>query len=226
MRAAARHVAAHKIARSAKIMTSTATPKAAPSRHTIGEDALGLFTGVILAGLSMHLLGAAGLVTGQTAGAALLIAQVGGYDLGLVFFLINLPFYGFALMRMGWVFTMRTFIAVVALSAFTSFAPRLLPMETPDPVAAAIAGAVLAGVGLIVLFRHRASLGGVGILGLYLQDKTGFRAGWSQLIIDAAIFGVAFLLLDTQLALISALGALILNVIVALNHRADRYIAR
>ena len=78
-------------------------------------------------------------------------------------------------------------------------------------------GAVLfgfvSGSALLALFRHGASLGGVGIVALYLQDKTGFRAGWTQI------------LRDVQTVAWSFLGALVTNVVIAFNHRRDRYIA-
>ena len=42
-------------------------------------------------------------------------------------------------------------------------------------------------LGLLMLFRHRASLGGVNILALYMQERFGFRAGAVQMAIDASI---------------------------------------
>jgi hypothetical protein len=42
---------------------------------------------------------------------------------------------------------------------------------------------VLAG-GSGALFRHGATLGGVGIVALWLQDRNGFPAGRTQLIFD------------------------------------------
>ncbi len=195
-------------------------------RHTPVEDAVGLATGVILVAVGVHLFTAAGLVTGQTAGLALLIDYATPLDFGTAFFLVNLPFYGLAVSRMGWTFTLKTLGAVTALSVLTWAAPTLLPLGRLDPVGAAVAASVATSVGLIVLFRHRASLGGVGVLALYLQEKTGFRAGWTQMAVDAAIFAAAFLLIDWRLVLVSALGAAILNYTIALNHRADRYIAR
>lgn len=194
--------------------------------HSLTDDVTGMVSGVVLASLSMYILASAGLVTGQTAGVALLLSHVTGWNIGLVFFLVNLPFYVFAMLRMGWGFTLRTFVAVALLSALTAMAPALMPLGPVHPVAAAVCGAVLAGVGLVVLFRHRASLGGIGILGLYLQQRTGFRAGWFQLIVDAVIFACALAVLDLWQVVVSAGGALLLNVLVALNHRSDRYIAR
>lgn len=198
-----------------------------PTKHSLADDALGLSTGVVLAGVGTYWLAALGLVTGQTAGMAFLIAYATGWPFGAVFFAINLPFYGLAVSRLGWVFTLRTLLAVAGLSAFVTFAPDILPLAPrADPLAVALVASTLIGVGLLVLFRHSASLGGVGILALWIQDKTGFRAGWLQLIIDAGVFATALLVIAPLNVAISLAGALVLNVILALNHRRDRYIAR
>ncbi|MGO7690470.1 YitT family protein, partial [Rhizobium ruizarguesonis] len=49
---------------------------------------------------------------------------------------------------------------------------------------AALLGGLLLGFCLLALYRHRASLGGVGILVIYLQERFGIRAGLVQLAID------------------------------------------
>ena len=43
---------------------------------------------------------------------------------------------------------------------------------------------VAAGVGVLILFRHRSSIGGINIIGLEVQDRTGFRAGWTMMILS------------------------------------------
>jgi uncharacterized membrane-anchored protein YitT (DUF2179 family) len=77
---------------------------------------------------------------------------------------------------------------------------------------------------MLALYRHRASLGGMGILAIYIQDKTGFRAGLVQLFFDGVLFIFALLLFDFSIVIISLLSAVVLNFFVAINHRADRYI--
>jgi uncharacterized membrane-anchored protein YitT (DUF2179 family) len=66
----------------------------------------------------------------------------------------------------------------------------------------------------------------VGVLALYLQDRIGFQAGWTQLLFDACLFGVALFVLDPWLVLWSLMGAVVANVIIAVNHRKDRYVGR
>ena len=66
--------------------------------------------------------------------------------------------------------------------------------------------------------------GGVSIVALILQDRTGIRAGWVQLGYDLALFATALLILPVDRVLWSALGAVILNAIIAMNHRRDWYV--
>ena len=196
-----------------------------PNRHSLIEDIQGIAFGSGMAAFGIVILTHLGLVTGQTAGLAVLISYATGWGFGAVFFAINIPFYWIGYKRMGWVFTLKTFIAVGLLSVLTSLMPDWISFDRLNPVFGAILFGSVSGVALIVLFRHGASLGGVGIVALILQEKTGFRAGYTQLIFDVFLFAIALTLRDLPTVAISALGALVVNLNIAINHRRDRYIA-
>ncbi|NND19831.1 MAG: YitT family protein [Silicimonas sp.] len=194
--------------------------------HTIPEDVLAFLLGTTMCALGVTFLTHLGLITGQTAGLGVLVSYLTGWSFGAVFFVANLPFWGLALARMGRRFTVKSVIAVALVSLIAEALPQVFTIsELSPPVGAALAGASI-GLGLMVLFRHGASLGGIGVLALYLQDRFGFRAGWTQLIFDVALFATAALALELWLVLWSLLGAVIVNLIIAVNHRKDRYIAR
>lgn len=208
----------------------TAEPSAsidlAPSvvqRHGIAEDAFALFAGTLMVALGVSLLKAAHLATGGTAGMAFLIHYLGGWPLGLVLFLVNVPFYVFAWAAMGRAFTIRTALSVTLLSLETQVIPSLITLADPNPAFAAVAGGVLAGTGLLALIRHKASLGGVGVMAYYLQDRYGLSAGKVQMGFDALITAAAFLALPPSGVAYSVLGAVVLNLVLALNHRPGRY---
>ncbi len=192
--------------------------------HSVPEDVLGLVTGTFIAALGLSLLRAADSVTGGTAGLALLVDYATQWPFWLIYALINLPFAVLAIWKKGWSFTLRTALSIGLVSAFTVVNQNYLPIEHLNPVWGTFAGNLLAGVGLLILFRHRASLGGINIIALIVQEKTGFRAGWLQLIVDVVIILSALLVLPWQNVLISAVGAAVLNVVLALNHRPGRYI--
>lgn len=196
-----------------------------PAHHTPLADAQGIVFGASMAALGVTLLTHMGLATGQTAGLAVLISYVTGIKFGWVFFALNLPFYWFGYRRMGLAFTLKTFAAVALLSLFTFLLPRYLAFAAVDPAVGAVLFGMIVGAGLLALFRHGASLGGVGILALYLQDRTGFKAGWTQLVFDLCVFAFALFVIDTPALVWSLLGAVVLNLVIAINHRRDWYVA-
>ena len=67
--------------------------------HTALDDAQGLGLGVFLCGLGMQFLTQVGLITGQTAGIAVILSYLSGWSFGTVCFIINLPFYLLACRR-------------------------------------------------------------------------------------------------------------------------------
>lgn len=198
----------------------------AQPRHTLFEDAQALLTGTLIFGLAIVFFRQAGLLTGGTAGLAFLAHYAGGWDFGPLYFAINLPFYVFAWRALGWMFTVKTFVAVSLLSLYSELLPRWITITSLDPVFAAVMGGLLAGAGLLMLVRHRASLGGLGVLAIYLQDKKGWRAGHLQMIADVFIVGTALFIVDWHLIALSILGALMLNIVLAINHRPGRYFAQ
>ncbi len=194
-------------------------------RHTLFEDAQALFTGTLFISLGVALFKHAGLLTGGTAGLAFLLHYASGVSFGKLFFVINLPFYWLAWRRMGHAFTVKTFVAVALLSGFTELHPLVLSFGALHPLYAAIMGGLLMGAGFLMLFRHQASLGGVGIIALVLQQERGWRAGKVQMAVDCAIVLAALFVVDPQRIAYSLVGAVALNLTLAVNHKPGRYIA-
>lgn len=192
-------------------------------RHSLLEDAQALLIGTLLVALSVVFLRHAGLLTGGTAGIALLVHYATGQAFGLIYFLISIPFYLFAIKAMGWEFTIKTFVSVALLSIYSEWLPHLFVIGDLNPVFAAVMGGLLAGIGLLMLFRHHASLGGIGIVALVLQRHKGWRAGKIQMAADGLILAAALFYVSPVLVLLSILGAGALNLVIAINHRPGRY---
>lgn len=193
-------------------------------RHTPLEDAQGLLVSIIGGAFGIVLLRTAGLMTGGTAGLALLISYGTGWGFGWVFFTVNLPFYAFAWARKGPVFAGKSFLTVSAVSWLAEALPQWVTISHLHPAAAAVLFGVIAGVGLLGLFRHGSSLGGISIVAVILQDATGIRAGWIQLGWDACLFTAALFVLEPMQVVWSLVGAVVLNLVIALNHRRDWYL--
>lgn len=205
--------------------TPSAQAPAAVARHTLFEDAQALLSGTLLVSLGVAMLGKAHLITGGTVGLAFLLHYFTGISFGKLFFTINLPFYYLAVKKMGWQFTIKTFSAILLLSGMSELLPLVFSMDSIHPAYAAAMGGLLCGVGLLVLFRHKASLGGFNVLVLYLQERYGLRAGAVQLALDGAILLASLPMISVGLVAVSLLGAAVLNLTLAVNHRPGRYMA-
>ena len=191
--------------------------------HRPYEDAQALLIGTLFVALGVSMFGYTGLLTGGTAGVAFLIHYATGWNFGAVFFVINLPFYALAWRRMGKAFALKTFAAVGLLSLLVYLLPKVIAFQLLNPAFAAVMGGLLMGTGMLMLFRHRASLGGLNLLVLYLQEKMGWRAGKVQMLFDCAIVLSATAFIDWRLIALSVGGAIVLNLTLAVNHRPGRY---
>jgi len=197
-----------------------ATATLSPPTRRLPDDAQGLATGTLFAAFGVYLMQHAGLVPGGTVGIALWLHYATAVDVGLALFLVNVPFYLLAWLRLGKAFALRTGLAVSLLSLLSWWLPRAIQVQQLDGVLAAVLGGLLCGVGMLILFRHGASLGGLNVLVLRLQDRFGWPAGKVQLGFDAAI-----VLLGAGLAgglrrfALSVLAVLVLNLVLVFNHR-------
>ncbi|MCV2393450.1 YitT family protein [Actinotalea sp. M2MS4P-6] len=205
-------------------LPDTSTAPAAPPHGRI-EDVLGLLTGTWLASIGLYLLQSAHAVTGGTAGLSLLLHYATGVPVGVLLLVVNAPFFALAARRKGLQFTVRSLICTVGLSVLTSLQPAMLGPLNPSPLAAVVSGNLLAGVGILILFRHRSSLGGFSIVALIAQERLGWRAGYVQMSLDVTVVLASFTVAAAPVVLISAVGAVVLNLVLALNHRPGRYLA-
>src|SRR5690606_33736971 len=114
--------------------------------------------------------------------------------------------------------------AVLLVSLLAELTPGWVAFTHPNLLYASLFGGAAMGLGLLMLFRHRASLGAVNTLALFLHERFGLRAGAVQMGIDAAIVLGAILVVPPDRVALSVLGAVMLNLVLALNHRSDRYV--
>lgn len=196
-----------------------------PVMHSKVEDGFALLIGTFLVGFALFLLQSSNTLTGGNAGLALLVHYITGINFGLLFFVFNIPFYFLGYFQLGKQMVIKTFIAVALLSLMTQIPPKYIDISTINPIFGTIVANVIFGVGFLILFRHRASLGGFNLLALFFQEKLGIAAGKVQMMLDVCVLIASFAFVDWRLLLISIMGVIILNLILTMNHRQDRYVA-
>lgn len=203
---------------------SAGTPADARAfHHSVAEDVQGMVLATLVASLGLTVFAQGGLMIGGMAGVSFLLHYALGWNFGLVFVLVNLPFYWIAVRRMGWEFTLKTFLAVGACGLLTGLLPRWAGWSHMTGLYSALVGGALCGLGILFFIRHRASLGGIGVLAVYLQRERGISAGKVQLAFDTLLMCAAFFVLSPSKVMYSAVGAVMLSVVLMFNHRPHRY---
>jgi uncharacterized membrane-anchored protein YitT (DUF2179 family) len=194
-------------------------------QHTLLEDFMAISVASILLSFGIALLSELNFLIGGTAGVAFLTQYATGFSFGQIFFVINIPFYILAIWKLGKVFTLKTFITVFLVSFCSDYVPRLFEFGEINPVYGAALGGFLIGTGLLMLFRHKASLGGLNIVSIYLQKFHNVNAGRFQMCVDLIIIVGAIFVVDVMAIVYSVLASIFLNLILAVNHRPGRYLA-
>ena len=192
-------------------------------RHTALEDVHALLIGSSFIAVGLTLLKAAGLVTGGVAGVALIVSYLGGWPVGVVFFVLNLPFYVLAQRTLGWTFTAKTLATNLLLAGLAWGMPSWLKVGGIDPVFSAVFGGTIIGMGILALARHKSSVGGIGVLALWLYERRGISAGKVQMASDCLIVAAAFAVISWDKLLLSILSAVALSVVIIANHKPGRY---
>ncbi len=210
--------------RPAMLRVPVPPPPIDPVPHSAGEDALAILTAAAFVSLGTGLLQHLGLLSGGTAGIALLLARVTPFTFGQIFLAVNVPFFWLGVRQMGWRFTGKTFLSIALVSVATDQLHRVFRFGDVQPAYGALMGGLLVGMGLLVLFRHQACLGGLNILSIWLQRRHAIRAGTFQMAVDSLIVAASFLVVAPGILALSVLGAVAMNLVLAVNHRPGRYL--
>ncbi|MGL6315907.1 YitT family protein [Vibrio sp. WXL103] len=192
-------------------------------KHTNKEDWIAMVTGTFLVAQGVFFLQNAQLLTGGTTGLALLLSQLMPLSFGVLYFSCNVPFYLMAWQRFGRRFAINSAISGGLVSIFADHLHLVIAIDQINQVYCAIAGGLLMGLGMLILFRHRSSLGGFNVFCLYVQDRFGISVGKTQMAIDATILIASSWFVAPSVILLSVLGAVMLNVVLAMNHKPTRY---
>ena len=193
--------------------------------HSLFDDVQAILLASLFMSFGVALFTQQEFLIGGTAGVAFLGSYASSWSFGQLFFVINIPFYGLALWRLGWFFTLKTFVAVGLVSILSDWIPQWIVIDSSIPLFAAIFGGSMMGAGLLMLFRHKASLGGLNILSLYLSKYHNVNAGRFQMVVDVIIIILAIYIVDIWATIYSVIAAICMNAVLATNFKKGRYLA-
>lgn len=178
-----------------------------------------IIEGCFLVALGFFFLQSSQLLVGGTGGLAAISNNVFEITLGTWFFLINLPFFIVAYKQMGKSFTFKSVFAIALVSTLSDTLSSMIIIDTIPLWLAAFIGGGLMGIGLLLVFRHGASLGGVNILALYLEKHYGIHTGKVIFVIDMIVLTCAFQVYSANQVLYSVVASLVLTSVIGRYHK-------
>lgn len=196
-----------------------------PIRHSLLEDAYAYLTGCTFVVLGLVWLKSAGLVTGGIAGMALLFSYIVPLPPGVLFTLLNIPFFVLADRALGRTAIFKAIAANLLISGLALIAPLAFRFEGVNGLFAALFGGTVIGVGILILARHHVGVGGIGMLAIALQKSRGWNAGRTQLAADVLIVSSALPILAMSLNQFatSILSAVAVASVLIVFHKPGRY---
>jgi uncharacterized membrane-anchored protein YitT (DUF2179 family) len=161
--------------------------------------------GILSAGMGIKgFLLSSHFIDGGVTGISMLLANVIGYPLSILILLINLPFVALGFRQIGWMFALKSTLAIAGLSACLAFVSY--PDVTPDKLLTAVFGGFFIGAGIGLAIRGGAVLDGTEIAALLISKSSHLlKVGDVILILNIFIFSAAAYFLGIDSALYSVL---------------------
>lgn len=144
------------------------------------------------------------------------IPQIAGVDyMGVIYFLINVPFFIMAYRVMGRKFCITTLISIAMSSFFLSVIPVPQTPIVDDRILASVAGGIASGFGAGLVLRAGSSQGGQDLIGVCLaKTHPDFKVGIIGIIISVAIYSICLFMYDVQTVLYSIIFAVMTGVFI------------
>jgi len=138
------------------------------------------------------------IITGGTAGLALLLHYITPLTIGTLIAAVNLPLVLIGWKYLGKMFAIRTIITILIISLAIDFFDKVLmlkPFVLEMPLAS-IFGGIFIGVGLALVIKGNSSAGGSTIIARIVASKSEIKPGTVILVIDSLIILSSLFIFD------------------------------
>ncbi|GAE34614.1 YitT family protein [Halalkalibacter akibai] len=169
--------------------------------------------GLVLTSLGLKFLSIHELTFGGTAGLATVLTFMSSWSWGVLFFLVNLPFFWMSLQKLGKWFTISSFMSIIGISLIRDGLDVLPFFSVPIWLATVLAGLCI-GFGVTLVLNNGSSLGGIHILALYLDQKWKLNRGVTIFVCDLSIIIFAAFLVGWGNALLSVFTIFVASTII------------
>ncbi|MBC2099098.1 YitT family protein [Listeria booriae] len=159
--------------------------------------------GAILMGVGLELfLVNNRILDGGVVGISIIISQLTPAPLGVLTFVLNIPFFIIGYRKIGKNFALFTLYGIAVMSTVTLILHDLEPV-TDDLLLATVFGGVTLGLGVGIVIRNGGALDGTEIVSIIINGKSPFSTGQIIMAINIVIFLIAGLVFNWDRAMYS-----------------------
>jgi uncharacterized membrane-anchored protein YitT (DUF2179 family) len=170
--------------------------------------------GLVLTSLGIKLLSDNNLTFGGTAGIATIFSYLSYISWGTLFFIVNLPFFIISIQELGKWFTISSLLSITGISLLREWFDMIIPVIEINMIFASLISGLLIGIGVTFVLNNGSSLGGIHILGLYIDKKFRINRGLVLFVCDSIIILLALALVGWEKALLSILCIFVASTII------------
>lgn len=155
------------------------------------------------------------VIDGGVTGVSIMGTYLFNIPLGLLLFILNIPFVYIGYKQVGKTFAIMSIIGIASLSISTVLMHQIEPiLSAKDPLLVVISGGVMLGIGIGVVLRNGGALDGAEVLAVLVSRKVPFSVGDIILFINAFIFLGAGFIYGLEGALYSATTYYIAKIVI------------
>lgn len=145
------------------------------------------------------------IIDGGIVGISIILSYLTKINLGLLIFVINIPFFFLAFNKIGKRFVIQTFYAIGMLSLAINLITNHPHPLTHDLLLSTVFGGIILGAGVGLVLKHEGSLDGTEIMSLVLSKKFGFSVGELIMTFNIFIYGASGLVFGWNKAMYAVL---------------------
>jgi len=142
------------------------------------------------------------ILDGGITGISIIIAHFTGWRLGIIIFVLNLPFIYIGYKQIGKTFALTTLYGIFILSITSIFLHNMV-VVTDDLLLDTALGGITLGTGAGIVIRYGGSLDGTAVLSILLNNKLPFSVGEIIMFFNFFIFTTAGFVFSWERAMYS-----------------------
>ena len=169
-------------------------------------DLLAIITGTAITAVALNMLTIpAGLLAGGLTGIAQFINHFFPINVGIFYFILNVPLMIMAFKYLGRKFCIYTILSITILSGFLYILP-IQHLWTDNTLLAAIFGGIINGIGCGIVLRRGGSQGGLDILSRIIAKHSNVSVGKANLAVNVMIVIISGFIFDSEIALFTIIS--------------------